>query len=588
MDEKVKRTLPIFLIFSFFILLFFVLLFFMVQKSSNLGRSAFWETERYSPASRGSIYSSDDFNLASSQVLYKVGVQTKSINPDKKELFVNLFSIYSGISAEEINNRLKQKGYTILSYSVPANVAANIRQLGYKLLAYDVFKEYQDSNGKIIQKMGIDVSVSGINRNYAYGDVLEPILGYVQKRETRRMTIPEGIKGLEKFYNASLMPQQNGYEKGERDIRSNIIRNREMQSIERIDGADIYLHINLGFQRKVERALDSFYQKYQVDEIVAGVMDPQTGAILALATTRRFDPKKITSNESLNASVIERPFEPGSTIKPIVFSVLLDKKLINPLESIDLNKGYYQLGKYTIKDDTFPSKNSIVQDVLIRSSNVGMVKLSKKLSGQELYDGFKKFGISELTGIDLPYERDGIIPNAKKLASEAYKASASYGYGLSTTFMQLLRAYGVFCNDGVLVTPSLVKKIVSSTGEEQKKRIEQTQAIAPYTARKIQDILIRTVEEGTGKRAKVEGLIVGGKTGTARIAKKEGGYSDEFYNGSFFGFAKDEHKTYVIGVVAFGTHGKEDYYGSQTAAPIFKEIVQIMQKQNFFTTKDNK
>ncbi|MFG5109097.1 penicillin-binding transpeptidase domain-containing protein, partial [Campylobacter lari] len=182
---------------------------------------------------------------------------------------------------------------------------------------------------------------------------------------------PDGIKGLEKYYNEELFPRQNGIESGVKDIRSNIIRNKAAILKDRNDGSDIYLHINLSFQRRVEFVLDSFYEKYQVDEIVAGVMDPKTGEILALASTNRFDTKKIISHRALNAAVTEKPFEPGSTIKPIVFSILLDKKLINPLESIDLNKGYYLLGRYTIKDDTFPAKNSVVQDVLIRSSNVG-------------------------------------------------------------------------------------------------------------------------------------------------------------------------------------------------------------------------
>ena len=210
-----------------------------------------------------------------------------------------------------------------------------------------------------------------------------------------------------------------------------------------------------------------------------------------------------------------------------------------------------------------------------------MVKLTKKLSGQEFYDGLKSFGISEITGIELPYEKTGVIPSPQKLTREIYKASASYGYGLSTTFMQLLRAYGVFCNDGILINPHLVQYSIDYNGESHLPEISGIRAISAVTARKIQEILIKTVQEGTGKRAQVDGLIIGGKTGTARIAKKGGGY-DNLYNGSFFGFAKDEKHTYTIGVVAFGSHGKEDYYGSQTAAPIFKEIVKVMQEQDFF------
>ncbi|CBG40500.1 peptidoglycan D,D-transpeptidase FtsI family protein [Helicobacter mustelae] len=582
MNEQSGRIVKVFSVFVVFIIIALLLCLFTLGKILGPNHIPFWQSKRIQVATRGSIYSDDNFDLASSQVLYKVSINTLSIDPDKRELFINLFSIYSGMSREELQAKLKQKGYIVFSYNIPANVAANLRQLRSKLLAYDVFREYQDSSGRIVQKMGIDVEVSGINRNYAYNDALEPVLGYVKKREARSVTIPEGVKGLEKYYNKELSPKQNGIERGDRDIRGNIIRNKTTILRERINGSDIALHVNLGLQRKVEKMLDEFYQQYQVDEIVAGVMDPKSGAIFALATTNRFDPKNITSNHALNASVTERPFEPGSTIKPIVFSILLDKNLINPLELIDLNKGFLQLGRYTIKDDIYPKKNSIVQDILIRSSNVGMIKISRKLSGKEFYEGLKSFGISEASGIDLPYERDGVIPSIRKLSGEAYKASASYGYGLTTTFIQLLRAYGVFCNNGILVTPHLIKNITDPDGKITTPTFPTRQAIAAPTARKIQEILIKTVQEGTGKRAKIDNLIVGGKTGTARIAKSGGGYSDNIYNGSFFGFVKGGNQTYVIGVVVFGTQHKEDYYGSQTAAPIFKEIARIMQKQNFF------
>ena len=581
MEDRNPRSLKI--LTTFLILIISGLLFFgiIIYKITTARQSLTLTTTKADIAIRGDIYSSDNFTLASSQKLYKVSVNTASINPDKKELFIKLFSIYSGINMEEIAQKLKRYGYITLSYSITPNVAKSLKQLNSKLLAYDVFQEYRDKNDRIYQKMGLSVEVSGISRIYPYNDALEPVLGYVQKQEIGPLTTPNGIKGVERYKNNSLEPKQNGIIQGKRDIGFNVIYDKNSKQQERQDGDDIRLTINLRLQKKIEQLLDTFNKQYQAQEIVAGIMNPRDGSIIALASTNRFDPKNIQSTQNLDASVSEHSFEPGSTIKPIVFSILLEKNLINPLEPIDLNKGFYQLGKYTIKDDTYPSKNSVTQDVLIRSSNVGMVKLTKKLSGQEFYDGLKSFGISEITGIELPYEKTGVIPSPQKLTREIYKASASYGYGLSTTFMQLLRAYGVFCNDGILINPHLVQYSIDYNGESHLPEISGIRAISAVTARKIQEILIKTVQEGTGKRAQVDGLIIGGKTGTARIAKKGGGY-DNLYNGSFFGFAKDEKHTYTIGVVAFGSHGKEDYYGSQTAAPIFKEIVKVMQEQDFF------
>ncbi|RDU73588.1 penicillin-binding protein 2 [Helicobacter anseris] len=585
-DFKNFRTPRIFITLFFLSILISIFAFVIVYKVFfNTNKSISLSTIKSDIAVRGDIFSNDDFTLASSKKLYKVAVNTNSIHPDKKNLFIRLFAIYSGTDIQEIEEKIKKKGYIVLSYNLTSDVAKNIKQLNTKLLLLNVFREYIDSSGRFFQKMGLSVEVSGVSRVYSYNDSLEPVLGYVQKRESGALTKPSGIKGLEKYYDLALEPKQDGLFGGKRDIGFNIIYDKKTLMQERKDGSDIYLTVNLRLQKKIEALLDEFNAKHNAQEIVAGIMDPSDGSILAIASSNRFDPKNIVSNSALNASIVEKSFEPGSTIKPIVFSILFEKKLINPLEPIDLNKGYYQLGKYTIKDDTFPAKNSVIQDVLIRSSNVGMVKLTKKLSGQEFFDGLKSFGISEPTGIDLPYEKSGVIPNPKKLSGEIYKASASYGYGLSVTFMQLLRAYGAFCNGGYLVVPHLVKKMVDSNGNVEIPEFEKKRAISALSSRKIQEILIKIVDEGTGKKAKVDGLIVGGKTGTARIVKKGGGYADGIYNGSFFGFVKSGNKSYVIGVVAFGSHGKEDYYGSQTAAPIFKEIVQVMQTQDLLRDK---
>lgn len=579
MEDRGSRTLKILITFAVLISLCIIFFSVVIYKAITTRQSLSLSSAKTDIAVRGDIYSSDAFTLASSQKLYKVSVNTASIDPDKKELFIKLFSIYSGIDPQEIAQKLNRSGYTTLSYSITSNVAKNLKQLNAKLLAYNVFREYRDKNDKFYQKMGLSVEVSGISRVYLYNDALEPVLGYVQKQEIGSLTTPNGIKGIERYKNNLLEPKQNGLIEGKRDIGFNIIYDKNTKQLDRRDGSDIYLNINLRLQKKIERLLDAFNKHYQAREIVAGIMNPRDGSILALVSTNRFDPKNIQSTENLDASISEYSFEPGSTIKPIIFSILLEKNLINPLESIDLNKGFYQLGKYTIRDDTYPAKNSVVQDVLIRSSNVGMVKLTKKLSGQEFYDGLRSFGISEATGIELPYEKVGVIPSAQKLSREIYKASASYGYGLSVTFIQLLRAYGVFCNDGILINPRLIHHSVDYNGESHLPEVSGVRAISAASARKIQDILIKIVQEGTGKRAQVDGLIIGGKTGTARIVKKGGGY-DNLYNGSFFGFAKDQKQTYVIGVVAFGSHGKEDYYGSQTAAPIFREIVKILQEQD--------
>lgn len=589
MDDKINKSQCILIIFAFLclaLLIFIIVLYFKIILPRKMPTLIIQKND---VAVRGSVLTQDNYSLARSKKLYKLGFNPRSIDPDKKELFVKLLSIYSDIPESTIQEALKQPKYRILSYAISPNTAANLKTLNAKLLTYNVFQDYEDESGKLIQKMGLSVEVSGVDREYPYENLLEPIVGYTQKDQNGDMTIPKGVGGIEKFQETTLRAISDGFITGKRDIGFNVIYNKISQSQKRLDGFDVRLGISLRLQQQIEEILDSVFQQYQSEEIIAGILNPTNGQILALATTNRFNPKAIKREQypNLNIKAIES-FEPGSTIKPLVYSLLIEKKLINPLAHIDLNNGYYRVGKYMIRDDVIMPKNPTIEDVLLRSSNVGMVKLSMLLSGKEFYDGLRDFGLAQLTGIDLPYEKDGIIPSIRELSQEssAAKASASYGYKIRVTFMQLLRSYGVFLNGGFLVTPHITQNFIAPDGQIYVPTLPQPkQVLSSLSAKKIEELLVRIVENGTGKAAKVEGIIVGGKTGTARVATTSG--YGETYTGSFFGFAKDRENTYIIGVVAFGSHGKH-YYGGQTAAPIFKHIVEAMVTQGYLKLQKDK
>ena len=236
---------------------------------------------------RGSLYTSDGFEVAYSDKLYKASVNTQSIDPDKKELFITLFSIYSGIPKDEISKKLAQKGYVVLSYTLNSAVATNLKNLNLILIRYDVFREYEDKRGRVIQKMGLSIEVSGNNRNYVYKNILEPLIGYTRKFESQNITRVDGVKGVEKYYNDILSPKQDGNITGKRDVGFNVIANKSAHIQSRQDGFDVTLSIPLSLQRKIEFELDEAKKRYKVREIIAGVMDSKTGKILALATSNR-------------------------------------------------------------------------------------------------------------------------------------------------------------------------------------------------------------------------------------------------------------------------------------------------------------
>ena len=529
---------------------------------------------------RGSLYTSDGFEIAYSDKLYKASVNTQSIDPDKKELFITLFSIYSGIPKDEVAKKINQKGYVVLSYTLNSTIATHLKNLNLILIRYDVFREYEDKKGRVIQKMGLSIEVSGNNRIYTYKNILEPLIGYTRKVESQNITRVDGVKGVEKYYNDILSAKQDGRIIGKRDVGFNVIANKGASIQSRQDGFDITLSIPLSLQRKIELTLDEAKKRYKVREIIAGVMDSKTGKILALATSNRFDPKSIQQKDypNLNLNAIEYSYEPGSTIKPIIYAILLQKGMVKPSDVVELNDGYYKLKSYTIRD-THPLKSASVEDIIVRSSNIGMVKISQNLNPKEYHTALHAFGFGELSGIDLPYEKTGLVPSPKTFNNEVYRASVSYGYGMRATFMQLLRSYAIFSNGGYLVTPRVSEYVTSPSGEKYiPKQLEPIAILSPDVVQQVYDTLIRVVQKVI-KVAQVDGVITGGKTGTARIAS--GGKYDTKYNGSFFGFAQDETRSYTIGVVAFESDIKDDYYGGKTAAPIFKHIVELLLENGY-------
>ena len=575
-----KKTGVVISVF-FIILLCFIIFLSIVYVKMITPRKLPTNTATRSDTSiRGSLYTSDGFEVAYSDKLYKASVNTQSIDPDKKELFITLFSIYSGISQDEIRKKLNQKGYVVLSYTLNSTAATNLKNLNLILIRYDVFREYEDKRGRIIQKMGLSIQVSGNNRNYVYKNILEPLIGYTRKVESQNITRVDGVKGVEKYYNDILSPKQDGSITGKRDVGFNIIANKAAMTQGKQYGLNVTLSIPLKLQKKIEYELDEAKKRYKVREIIAGVMDSKTGRILSLATSNRFDPKNIQQKDypNLNFNAIEYSYEPGSTIKPIIYAILLQKGMISPEDIIELDNGYYKLKSYTIRD-THPLKSASAEDVIVRSSNIGMVKISKDLKPNEYHIALHAFGFGEPSGIDLPYEKTGLVPSPKTFHNEVYRASVSYGYGMRATFIQLMRSYAIFSNGGYLVTPRVSEYVTAPSGEKyMPKRFEPIAILSPQTTQQVHNALVQVVKKVI-KIAQIEGIITGGKTGTARIASN--GKYDSKYNGSFFGFAQDENNAYTIGVVAFESDIKDDYYGSRTAAPIFARIVNILVEDGY-------
>ena len=584
--EHNSRTNGIMLLY--FLLLVFLILFIVIlyaNITSHTRKLPTLETTKKELAQRGNIYSSDGFSLASSKNLYKVSVIKKSIDPDKMDFFIRLVAIYSGMSEEYLRQRLSGSGNIVLSYNLSPKTALNLKQLNKKLIKNGVFRPYE-YHGKIYPKSGLDIEISGESREYLYKDIIEPILGYTNKVEGDGITKPKGIKGIEKHYDGLLISKQDGLYQGDRDIGFNLILSKNATLKQRIDGKSVVLTIPLKLQKKIENIIDDI--GIDSKEIAVGVMDSNTGRILALASSNRFDPKKIKSSDysKLNPSFVELSFEPGSIMKPIIYSILLEKRLVSPNEVFNLHNGAFNLGQYTIRD-SHAQKYASAENVIVLSSNIGMIQMAQRLKAKTYHNALVAFGFSRPSEIDLPYEKTGIIPSANTLNSFVYKGSVSYGYGMRATFIQMLRAYAAFANGGYLINPYL--RDYTLNNNMKKTDINATKSkvsiLGEYSANVMERTLIKTVEKGTAKIAQVEGVVVGGKTGTARIATS-GRYQDA-YIGSFFGFAKDKRANYTIGVVVFEA-SSSNYYAAQTATPIAKKVIEALIDEGYLRRDSGK
>ncbi len=564
------RYISIFL--TFFLLLLFLyaaFVFLSVYKPKHYFKP---QTKISLIAVRGGIYTKN-YTLAKSEKIFGVYIYPEFLDKNKINLFYKLFSYYSDIPISKLILRVQRgelKGKKrILIAKVDLKTKQNLLYLNKVLDKKGVFK-----SNSLGFRRGLEIVNLEFERVYPYGDIFEPYLGRFRK------DLKRGENGIEEFYDSLLRARKNGFKKGYRDVFGNIIYDGYSKVVWPVDGKDIVLNINLALQRKIEKLLDLQKKKFRAKEVIAAVMDSKTGKILAIATSNRYNPNKISKKDipNMKISAIRELFEPGSVIKPITLAILLELNKVNPYEMINTENGIWKpkWRKRPIRDDE-KFKSLSVEDIIVHSSNIGISKLALRLTGKEEYIGLKKFGLNSKSGIDLPYELKGRIRPQRLLNYEIFRTTTAYGYGILVNFVELLRAYNVFNNNGVMINPRIAG--ISNV----KKRV-----ISSKNAAIMLKILRKVVLKGTAKATNVEGLFIAGKTGTAHVSVYKKGYQN-IYNSSFFGFVNDKDRKYTIGVTFFDIKAKwPNYFSSNSAVPTFKKIVDIMINENLLKVKNAK
>lgn len=406
-------------------------------------------------------------------------------------------------------------------------------------------------------------------RTYPHGNLLSHIVGFENRDGV-------GAAGVELEMNRFLKGK-GGLRVGEKDGRRREMVSRRNVQIDPEQGADVVLTVDQYLQYGVEEALEQAKSLYQAEGAWAVVLETRTGAVLAMASKPDYDLNMFyqSSPESRRNRALQATYEPGSIMKPLVFAAALNEGLVDPAEIIDCENGTWFHRNRPLRD-YHPYGELSAAEVLKKSSNIGTAKIGLRMSPSKLYGYFQDFGFGSRTGIDLPGEESGISHSPKHWDSLTH-SRVSIGHAITVTALQMAVALNVIANDGTWVQPYLVSEVRSHEGDllyQRNAGLESRQVISAQTARVMQDMMARITEDGgTGRRARIEGYEVAGKTGTAEKTLTGGGYSKDKNIASFAGFFPARNPVLTI-VVSVDEPKGDLRTGGTVAAPVFQEIAQ--------------
>jgi cell division protein FtsI/penicillin-binding protein 2 len=417
---------------------------------------------------------------------------------------------------------------------------------------------------------------SDFKRYYPAGPLASHVVGFVDANnsgaagiELQYEKILRGSKGSNTFYLDS----------GRRPIGI-----KEQKKIAQ-DGSGLVLTIDESIQEFARTELIKQWKEFQAESAVAIVMNPYTGAILAMVSLPDFDPSEVgkADVDTWRNRALTDPYEPGSIFKPIVASIALDGGAITKTMPINCENGSYSgKGFGTIGEYNHHRYGVLtVREILAYSSNIGMAKIGQKMGKTRLYTGLRLFGMGKLTGVDLPGEGSGVLWPMSKWTGYSI-TRIPYGQEISVTALQIARAYCTIANGGHMIKPHVLKSIVSPDGnvvEIAKHEPPTGSIIKPDVSKWLTTKALTAViteEHGTGHNAALERWEVFGKTGTANIARANAkGFSDMDYVASFAGGAPAD-KPAVVVLVSIRKPNRRlgrGYTGGTVAAPVVREIL---------------
>ncbi|MEK9181334.1 MAG: penicillin-binding protein 2 [Patescibacteria group bacterium] len=514
------------------------------------------QLEKELTAERGEIFIRDHFSTSPYSVVRNVNRPTIYVAPQQVKDLPELSKIFAknlGLDQKEILSKIadQSKKYVMMAKEVPEAAAEELQKLNLP----GVFFEDQ------------------IHQEYPEKQLGSQVLGFVAYDGNLRV----GRYGIQHFFEKELAGIP-GRLKGVADSVRSWISSGDSDVVLAKNGADLILTIDRAIQFKAEEVLDRAVASHGAKSGSVIVMNPKTGAVLAMANFPTFDPNnfnKVEDTALFNNPAIQTPYEPGSVMKAVTFAAALDAGAIAPDTTYD-DPGSVTLENFTVRNAEGKNygQGVTMTSVLDNSINTGAIFAQQKIGLEKFRKYVENFGFGKSTGISLPFESKGNISNLYK-GGELYPATASYGQGITATPLQLVTAYAAIANGGKLYQPYIVEETVRE-GKSQKTESRQvSEVISQNTASTLSAMLVSVVQNGHGKRAGVPGYFIAGKTGTAQIPYADrAGYDPDRNIGTFIGFGPVDNPAFVMLVKI--DEPQDVKFAESTAAPAFGEIAQFI------------
>ena len=526
---------------------------------------------------RGAIYDSNGKKLAFNKRLYTVSINPSLLNDEKihDDILKDITAIKeSGIIplSENIEEELLEMAKENVKYK---RIARNIDDEQKKEIVDLIANiEREKVKGRAKYK-SVLVFERSIDRKYYKSEEYDKLVGMVKETEdTNDEKI--GISGLEKQYQNYLVERKRDITKLYGLNKKNTLALSKETLFSDLNGKNIYLTIDADLNFILNDEIKAQFENVNAYEAYGLIMDPNSGKILAVATFSK-------DKDLLRNNIFQSQYEPGSIFKPLIVAAAMNEGFITANTQFNVGDGRIVRFKKTIRESSRSTRGVITtREVVMKSSNVGMVLISDYFTSELFEEYLKAFGLYDKTGVDFPDElKPYTTPHENWDGLK--KNNMAFGQGIAITPIQMITAFSAVVNGGTLYKPYIVEKITDSEGTVVMRNTPTAvrKVISEDVSEKMRSIMEDTVEKGTGKRAYIEGYAVGGKTGTAQLSAGKSGYIRNEYLSSFIGFFPADNPKYVVMAMFMRPQLdiQSNEFGGVVAAPVVGNVIRRIIKE---------